>query len=283
MSLLDTALGGLRTVTFVSVFTLVQILAFALVPVSFLNPILRRIGLSEDKMPMNFVLPRLAECVLRCCGVWVSVENRAATCRTRVIFMYNHTSNLDPIIVQSVAATKFVYKKELKYVPIFGWVMYLYNNISIDRKHREKAIQSLNRAVKRVVEKQQNVAISPEGTRSKSGQLMDFKKGPFHMAIQAEARIVPVVIEGAHDLLPPKSLLLAGGAVRVTLLEPIEVTRETDSEELRQQLHSLFEEHLRNGRVLPLPKYNPILTAAPALAIAAVSLGLAVNLWRKVL
>jgi 1-acyl-sn-glycerol-3-phosphate acyltransferase len=269
--MLSTFLSGLRSIAFVSTFTAIQMVALTLVPVTFLNPILRVFGVSERLLPMNIVLPQLARVVLFFSGVWVEVDNRATKFDgTRTIFMYNHTSNLDPVIVQSVVATKFVYKKELSMVPIFGWVLYLYNNVSIDRKDRKKAIESLNAAVKRVVDKNQSVAISPEGTRSKSGELQEFKKGPFHLARQAKARIVPVVIEGAHALLPPKSVLLSGGCVRVTLLEPIEV-EDSDVDELRERLHHVFDQQIRRGRERPMSQSHPLVTAAPALSLVALA------------
>lgn len=236
-----------RMLVFITLFTVLQSIALLLLPLTFLNPILRQSGVPEALMPMNVLLPLLARGVLMFAGISLDIVDESTAERTKVIYMYNHTSNLDPVIVQAVVPCKFVYKKELKYIPLFGWVLYLYRNISIDRKKRDKAIESLNRAVRNIVEKQQNVAISPEGTRSKTGELQNFKKGPFHLAVQAKACIVPVVITGAHKILPPKSVFLQGGHVSVKLLSPIKTTGEENVDELRERVRGLFVRELSSS------------------------------------
>lgn len=230
---------------FIGSFFAIQTAALLLFPLTWTNPLWRLLGATEPQLPMNIILPLLARFVLWVSGVDVQVDDQATRIQsTKIIYMYNHCSNLDPIIVQTVAPCKFVYKKELQRIPIFGWVLYLYRNVSIDRKKRDKAIESLNRAVKRVVGKQQSIAISPEGTRSTTGALQEFKKGPFHLAIQAKANIVPVVIVGAHQLLPPKSALLQGGRVTVKLLPPIHVAGDENIDDLMKRVRKCFEDEL---------------------------------------
>lgn len=218
---------------------------------------------------MNRVMPILARFVLFSSGVRLDVVDLASKHATsQVIYMYNHTSNLDPIIVQATAACKFIFKKELRYVPLFGWVMFAYKHISIDRKNRAQAIESLNRAVRNVVEKRQNVAISPEGTRSKSGELQEFKKGPFHLACQARATIVPVVITGVHSILPPKSFLLNGGHVFVRLLPPVVVGENESVEELQQRVRGMFVDALDSAKKRsPVPEPHFLTTTIPSIAV----------------
>ncbi len=82
----------------------------------------------------------------------------------------------------------------------------------------------------------------PEGTRSSGGSLGGFKKGPFIMALSAQAPVAPVLVHGTRDLLPPGSLLLRRGTVRVQFLDPVATTglRMDDRDALRDRVHSLM-------------------------------------------
>ena len=216
--MLTIPLRALRLVMFIVVFTSVLVVLLLLFPLTALNPLLRMMSFNEQLLPVNLLLRHLMRFALLVGGIRLHVTDKSGTEGKPCIYMYNHTSNLDPLILGSVTSCKFIYKKELGHVPLFGWLLFLYNHVSIDRKNKDKAIESLNRAVRSVVRKHQSIAIAPEGTRSKSGELLEFKKGPFHLALQSKAPIVPVIIRGAHSLLPPKSILIRGGVVSVSLL-----------------------------------------------------------------
>ena len=234
-----------RSVAFWTCFFSVNTFLFCAFPVTLLNPLWRALGIPETAMPMSALIPYLARLILFVGGVDVKIDDKASSIkRSSVVYMYNHSSNLDAFVVQASVQCKFIYKKELQLVPIFGWVMFLYNHISIDRGNREKAIESLNRAVRNVVNKHQNIAIAPEGTRSKTGELQPFKKGPFHLALQAKATVVPIVIRGSFDLLPPKHLLLKKTSVLVTLLPPIEPLPDETPESLSSRVRAAFEDEL---------------------------------------
>jgi 1-acyl-sn-glycerol-3-phosphate acyltransferase len=158
----------------------------------------------------------------------------------RTVFMYNHSSNFDPVIMQCVCDdARFIYKQELSKIPLFGWCLFLYQHIAVNRKNLQDAKASLDVAVDRL-KIGQNCAISPEGTRSRTGELLPFKKGPFHVAVKSEAEIIPVVIRGALGLLPPKHKLPKGGEVTVTFLDPIPVTKVTDVDALSEKVRSLY-------------------------------------------
>lgn len=256
----------IRMTAFISSFAFIQVITLLMAPLTILNPFLRRCGVIEKNLPTNQVLPILARFVLFSSGVRLNVNDQSKKVTSKVIYMYNHTSNLDPVIVMSTAACKFIYKKELMYVPIFGWAMLAYKHIAIDRKNRAQAIESLNRAVKSVVEKKQNVAISPEGTRSKTGLLQEFKKGPFHMALQSRATIVPVVITGVFPILPPKSFLLTGGQVAVKLLPPVTIRENESVEELQERVRIMFVDALEaSNKAAPKSQPNYLATTAQSL------------------
>jgi 1-acyl-sn-glycerol-3-phosphate acyltransferase len=113
-------------------------------------------------------------------------------------------------------------KTELFKVPIFGPAMEAAGFIEIDRSNRERAMVSLDIARKKIAEGR-NVWIAPEGTRSKTGDLLPFKKGGFNLALEAGLRILPVTLRGTRDILPAKGARSRKGAhVTVTLHPPLD-------------------------------------------------------------
>ena len=112
-------------------------------------------------------------------------------------------------------------KHSLFKIPFFGWTLAGWGHYSINRSNVESAKRSLAKAAASIHRYRRCLAVSPEGTRSKTGRLMDFKKGPFHTAIAVDLPIVPVLIMGAYQLWPPNQLFPVGGEVVVRMLPPI--------------------------------------------------------------
>jgi len=160
-----------------------------------------------------------------CDPVVENPENVSFDSGEPLILMSNHTSLYDiPIIFRAVPGpVRMVTKKELRGIPFFGKTLEILEFIYIDRKNRSQAIQDLERAR----EKMQSgilVWISPEGTRSKTGRLQPLKKGGFKIAQQTGARIVPISIQGADQILKDNSLfnLHMNVPVRVKIGKPID-------------------------------------------------------------
>ncbi|KAJ1951857.1 1-acylglycerol-3-phosphate O-acyltransferase, partial [Dispira parvispora] len=111
----------------------------------------------------------------------------------------------------------------LKYYPPLGSFMMLANNIFINRSNRQGAVQTFKAAVDQIHQKKVSVYIFPEGTRGRlgDGQLLPFKKGAFHMAIQAGIPIVPVVFSNYSSFYNPKHHYFTGGTVQIQVLPPI--------------------------------------------------------------
>lgn len=133
------------------------------------------------------------------------------------IVMCSHSSAYD-IPVSFVAlpgSIRMLAKKELFKIPVFGRAMRMSEFISIDRQDKDQARQDLELARKKM-ESGITIWIAPEGTRSSDGELLPFKKGGIHLAIQTQAQIVPVVIKDIHRVLPAKSF-------RMNLNQTIEV------------------------------------------------------------
>lgn len=193
-------------------------------------------------MPGNLCCSNACRIVLLVGGVMATVEDRTGCPKRGALLMYNHSSNLDPLIVSSFCGghQKFVYKAEIHKIPFLGWCLYLYQHFPIQRQNKEQAIAALDKAVQDVVKHDHCISIAPEGTRSKSGELLPFKKGPFHMAMQCKARILPVVISGAHRLWPPHSLFFRAGRVHVTLAEQVKMTEDDTVDTLSDRTREVF-------------------------------------------
>lgn len=142
----------------------------------------------------------------------------------RYVFVSNHQSGLDIPLLYTVLrdhGLNFVSKKELLYIPIFGWGMYAIGHVSLDRGNPRKAHASVVRAAQRIRTGGGSLAIFPEGTRSSDGTLQAFKTGLFRLAIETGLDIVPIAIDGACKVLPKHALLYRPGPVTVTIGEPI--------------------------------------------------------------
>lgn len=142
------------------------------------------------------------------------------------LFMSNHQSLFDIPVLFAVlkGRLRMVTKKELFRVPIWGQALQVAEFIAIDRKDRYKAVESLKEAA-RLMQSGINVWIAPEGTRSKDGKLLPFKKGGFMLALETGATIVPVAIKGTLRVIPKKSFRLRlGQHVEVEFGEPIEAS-----------------------------------------------------------
>lgn len=174
------------------------------------------------------------------CGVRVEaagLEHVAAT--KTAVYMSNHQSVLDiGAIVETLPVSwRFVAKRELTYVPFFGWALALSDQIVIDRGNRRRSVESLRRAAERV-RGGVNVIIFPEGTRSPDGTLQPFKSGGFHLALDAQVPVIPVTISGSFQLTPKRSLQVRSGAIRVVYGEPIPTVGLTarDREALKERV-----------------------------------------------
>jgi len=176
------------------------------------------------------------------------------------ILMYSHASFYDPIVVggYSPIPAKFIFKKELIFlfppVLIAAWIA---GHIPINRAKRNSAISALQEAAHAVIRTKRTIAISPEGTRSPDGTLQAFKKGPFHLAKDAEVKhVVPVVVFGAYELWPPGKLFPAAGTIRIHFLDPVS-TANTTLESLSDKVRdAMVKEISRVDRLGLYPKLN---------------------------
>ncbi|MEO0996701.1 MAG: HAD-IB family hydrolase [Pseudomonadota bacterium] len=145
--------------------------------------------------------------------------------RRPALFLFNHQSAADPVIIARLLRRDFtgIAKKELSTHPLAGPVFRVADTVFIDRKNHRKAVKALKPVV-HTLKRGLSVAIAPEGTRSLGDRLGPFKKGPFHVAMEAAVPIVPIVIRNATDVLPRGGVFVRPNTVYVEVLPPIDVS-----------------------------------------------------------
>jgi 1-acyl-sn-glycerol-3-phosphate acyltransferase len=138
------------------------------------------------------------------------------------VFMPNHASMVDiwAVFVAIPATFRFIAKKQLSRIPLFGWAMAAGRFIFIDRQNAASARRTVQEAARRI-RSGQSVVIFPEGTRTRDGHLLPFKKGGFHLAMDSGVDIVPVAIKGSREIMPRGAALIRAGTVTVEVGEPI--------------------------------------------------------------
>ncbi len=157
------------------------------------------------------------------CGIRVEVSGLEHVAATKTaVYVSNHQSVLDiGAIVETLPVSwRFVAKKELIWVPFFGWALGLSDQVLIDRGNRRRSIHSLRRAAERI-RGGINVIIFPEGTRSPDGTLQPFKSGGFYLALDAQVPVIPVTVSGSRQLTPKRSLQVRSGTIKVVYGAPI--------------------------------------------------------------
>jgi 1-acyl-sn-glycerol-3-phosphate acyltransferase len=158
-----------------------------------------------------------------------------------VVFCANHQSNIDPPVLFNALHPRLhiLFKAELKKLPLLGTVFQLGGFVPIDRTSREDAMASIEQAAESL--RQGNSFLTfPEGTRSRTGALLPFKRGPFLMAIKAQVPIVPVAVQGGAAAMRKGSRIIRPVTVSVRIGEPFETRGMslTDREQLADQVRT---------------------------------------------
>ena len=159
-------------------------------------------------------------------GVKVTVKGLERIPDGGVVYVFNHTSNLDiPIIHASIPRDfRFGAKAELFRIPIFRWAMRRSGALEIPRAQRNQAFKVLERAEERI-RRGESFVLAPEGTRQEKDELGSFRSGPFVVALKAQAPLVPLIIRGAGKIMPKGSMVLNWRSlynhVELEVLEPI--------------------------------------------------------------
>lgn len=201
---------------------------------------------------------------------WVSAISRAAGARIVVhggshfrsahhVFVANHVSWLDVTILASLLAHfRFVAKAEISRWPLFGAVFRSIGTVYIERGNRKAAFDSYQDAAERI-RGGASVVVFPEGTRGTSYALRPFKKGPFVLAISAQAPVVPTVVHGTLEALPRGRVWVRGGQVDVHFLEPVPTAGLTyaDRDSVAKVVHERMAELLEREYGVRSPEWKP--------------------------
>lgn len=157
------------------------------------------------------------------------------------IFMSNHVSNLDPLLLCPLipGRTSILAKKEIWRIPILGKALDLAEIVPVERENRDAAIQSIRRAGE-VMQHGINMTLFPEGTRSRDGRLLPFKKGPFHLAAETGVPIVPITILGTYEMMPKGSVIARPGTATLVFHPPVDPKRYASREELMQAVRDII-------------------------------------------
>ena len=184
---------------------------------------------------------RYARLVARAFGMrpelqgWEGLPEDIRQGRQSAIFIANHASNLDPVMLacRLPAQPRFVAKLEVAFMPILGAVTWMSGAIFLNRGNRQMAVRSLQRAARKVRDGVSILAF-PEGTRSRTGRLArPFKKGIFNMAVQAGVPVVPLGLQGGFEAMPPGAWSCTPGPFLIRVGLPLHPDAYPDADALR--------------------------------------------------
>jgi len=175
----------------------------------------------------NFSMSLFADTAKALIGLDLNIKGEKNIWSHRpAVFVFNHQSKADVIIIASLLRRDLagIGKKEIKKMPVIGKVLEMGGVVMIDRENAGSAIEAMTPLVEVMRDEGKSVVLAPEGTRSIGPRLSPFKKGAFHLAMQAGVPMVPIVIRNAGDVAPKGDFVFRPGVVDVEVLEPIDTS-----------------------------------------------------------
>ena len=181
---------------------------------------------------------------------WKTAGNENIQRHRAAIYAINHSSNVEPPIIfaalrELMPRLRVLYKAELRKMPVLVNAFDLAGFVPLERGNRDQSLPAIDMAAT-ALQQGNSFLIFPEGTRSRTGELLPFKKGGFVMAIRAQAPIVPVAIIGARDAMRKGSPWLYPVSVSIRFGSPVETAgttmddRETIMQDVRQRVAALI-------------------------------------------
>jgi putative phosphoserine phosphatase/1-acylglycerol-3-phosphate O-acyltransferase len=142
------------------------------------------------------------------------------------VFVFNHQSKADLVIITKLLRRDIsaIGKQEIRKLPVIGKILEMGGVVTIDRANSASAIEAMQPLVDMMKKGGKSVVVAPEGTRTVSTALAPFKKGPFHLAMQAGVPMVPIVIHNAIDVAPKGDFVYRAATVKVDILPPIDTS-----------------------------------------------------------
>lgn len=164
--------------------------------------------------------------ILKVCGIRLRVSGLEHIRKgQKYVILSNHASYLDPpaLVLSLGLQYRWVIKKELRKVPLFGLALEASRNLFIDRSRGSDALESIRRGVAQLPEGT-GILLFPEGTRSRDGRLLPFKRGGFVIARDGGLPILPVTVVGSHERLPKGRAAFTSGEIHVIVHPPVAAT-----------------------------------------------------------
>lgn len=163
------------------------------------------------------------------------------------VYVSNHASMFDiPAVMASIPdEIRIVYKKELSYVPLWGWSLAVGPYIAIDRFSAKDAMKSLDKAAEKI-RRGASVLLFAEGTRTRTGQLLPFKRGAFSLAVRSGIPLVPLTINNSFNILPKGSLRIRPADITLIVDKPIPTSGsdgKADEKMLMEMVRSVISKH----------------------------------------
>jgi putative phosphoserine phosphatase/1-acylglycerol-3-phosphate O-acyltransferase len=181
----------------------------------------------SKRRAQNFSTSLFADTASALIGLNLDITGEKNLWATRpAVFVFNHQSKADVVIMTSLLRRDIagVGKKEIKKIPLIGQVMEFGGAVLIDRENAGSAIEAMKPLVDAMRVEGKSVILAPEGTRTVSPRLGPFKKGAFHLAMQAGVPIVPIVIHNALDVAPKGDFIFRAATVEVEVLDAVDTS-----------------------------------------------------------
>ncbi|WPH03177.1 Hypothetical protein R9X50_00605300 [Acrodontium crateriforme] len=189
-------------------------------------------------------------------GVWFEIEDKKDYLNSTrpAVFVGNHQTELDVLALAHVFPQycSVTAKASLKWWPFLGWFMALSKTVFIERTSRSQAVAAFAKAATQMHTHKQSVFIFPEGTRSYSEKpdLLPFKKGAFHLAVQGQVPIVPIVVANYSEVLNLKRKIFRRGTIKIRVLDPIPTAGKT-----KEDVDALLDE-TRNKMLVVMEEFG---------------------------
>jgi len=191
--------------------------------------------LSGNVNPLYNVANAIVRIGFRAAGIRIKVEGRERVPKGKAcIFMANHVSNLDPPLLLPAlpGRTSIFLKKPLMKLPVLGYCFKLGGFIPVERAGSPEQAQRCIAEAVAVLKQGLHITTFVEGTRSRDGRMLPFKKGPFYLAMQSGAPCIPVSIYGTESLMAKGSFAIKPGTAHLIFHEPIDPASFATREEL---------------------------------------------------
>lgn len=216
---------------------------------AFFTPVILLLLIVSLGKASNFIVekiaPAIARPVLLILGIRFRVKKHAGSLTSPAIYIINHGSTLDvlTLLALGLPRVRFVAKWQFQYNPLFFIVGRLTGQVFIRREKSEKAIQTLQKNVRRIKKQRLSLMMAPEGTRKHKGVIGPFKKGPFRMAIELDYPIVPIYFEGNRKLSSGSFMIAKKGTCTAHIFDAIP-TKTWDKNQLQPYIDQIRNQYI---------------------------------------